>query len=116
MSLEIRLTTWLFGKFVGHDQFGNRYYVGKKPAADGRIRRWVMYNGLAEASKVPPEWHGWLHYMSDTLPEATPKNYKWQKPHMQNLTGTDLAYLPSGHITKGGVRKKATGDYTAWQP
>lgn len=116
MSFEIRLTTWLFGKIIGQDQFGNRYYIGKKPAANGRNRRWVVYKGTAEASKVPPVWHAWLHYMTDELPTTQPENYSWQKSHVQNLTGTDLAYRPPGHIQSGGMRKKATGDYEAWQP
>ena len=35
---------------------------------DARKRRWVIYNGYAEASKVPPDWHGWLHYTFDEPP------------------------------------------------
>jgi NADH:ubiquinone oxidoreductase subunit len=116
MSFEIRLYTWLFGKFAGKDQFGNRYYTSKKAQANGRLRRWVVYKGAAEASKIPPLWHGWMHHMTDIIPSETPDNYSWQKEPLPNLTGTDHAYLPPGHILNGGVRKKATGDYEAWQP
>ena len=34
------LTTWLWGRLVGTDEYGNRYYQSK---ADKR--RWVLYNG-----------------------------------------------------------------------
>ena len=59
--------TWLFtkmrGEFVGSDAEGNRYYQDKKTIAGLRRKRWVIYNGEAEASRVPPEWHGWLHHV-----------------------------------------------------
>ena len=51
------LTTSLYGEFVGEDEFGNRYYRtkgGKIDPALGFERRWVIYNGVAEASSVPP--------------------------------------------------------------
>ena len=68
-TLSTRLYTNARGQFVGEDEHGNRYYQdlsGKGPA--GPPRRWVIYEGLAEASKVPPEWFGWLHYTVDTPP------------------------------------------------
>ena len=61
------LLTWLRGARVGSDEYGNRYYrlKGDKPQRLGggrfsRERRWVIYKGDAEGSKVPPEWHAWL--------------------------------------------------------
>ena len=49
-----RLTIWNQGRFVGEDDFGNRYYEQKKGVGPaGRPRRWVTYTDLAEASKVP---------------------------------------------------------------
>jgi NADH:ubiquinone oxidoreductase subunit len=53
--------TWLYGEFVGDDEEGNRYFRTKGGKIDptlGFERRWVVYNGLAEASRVPPSWHG----------------------------------------------------------
>src|SRR3546814_17367741 len=106
MDVGLRLFTWLNGKLVGEDAFGNRYYVHKSGRQrDGRQMRWVAYNGLAEASKVPPEWHGWLHHLTDTPPEATAPRYAWQKEHMPNLTGTRYAYRPPGHVLQGGKRE-----------
>lgn len=116
MSLGTRLFTWLKGETVGEDAFGNRYYREKKRMAGYRERRWVIYKGEPEASKVPPEWHGWLHHITDALPDANASSYEWQKPHMPNLTGTDLAYRPPGHTLKGGQRARSTGDYEPWRP
>ncbi|HUS97083.1 MAG TPA: NADH-ubiquinone oxidoreductase subunit NDUFA12 family protein, partial [Hyphomicrobiaceae bacterium] len=82
-----------------------------------RPRRWVIYTDLADASKVPPEWHGWLHYTVDTPPTDEDYTAKpWQKPHRMNLTGTSAAYRPDGSILTPAQRPKATGDYTAWRP
>lgn len=113
MTIGTRIFTALKGHLVGKDEFGNKYYQTKKADKDGKKKRWVMYNGMAEPSKVPPSWHGWLHYTTD---EVLANKYNWQKQHKPNLTGTDLAYFPPGHARSGGERKAATGDYEAWQP
>lgn len=113
-----RTTIWASMRFVGEDQFGNKYYVQRKGVGPvGKPRRFVTYKNLAEASKVPPEWHGWLHYTVDTPP--TEEQYEpkpWQKPHVANMTGTPQAYRPAGSILTAAKRPKATGDYKAWQP
>ena len=69
MTIGTLLFTWWKGERVGTDEFGNRYYREKpgrqlRPGGgrDSRERRWVLYKGEAEASKVPPEWHAWLHH------------------------------------------------------
>jgi len=111
-TLGTLLTTWLSGAPVGTDDFGNRYYQNK----DGS-RRWVIYNGTVEASRVPPDWHGWLHHTYAEPPTKEPlKTRAFEKPHQPNLTGTDGAYRPSGSLKNGGVRPSATGDYQAWKP
>lgn len=105
-------------KFMGMDSFGNRYYTAKPRKGYKRQRRWVIYNGAPEASKIPPEWHGWMHHQTDVAPDSDEKSFrrKWQKPHQQNLTGTHDAYRPPGHLLKGGKREETTGDYEAWSP
>lgn len=102
---------------VGEDDQGNRYFEEKKPSLDGRKRRYVLYKGYAEPSKVPPDWHGWLHYVIDAPPteQALPRR-RWEKDHVPNLTGTPFAYRPPGSLASGGERAKATGDYEAWTP
>ena len=120
MTLGTRLYTWLRGEQVGADAAGNRYYRDKTGASRGdglREKRWVMYNGDAAASRVPPEWHGWLHHIVvDAPPPGGPATKPWQKPHLPNRTGTAEAYRPPGHEFKGGKRAAATGDYEPWTP
>ncbi len=111
--------TWLCGERVGTDAFGNRYYRSRRAShkRHGRERRWVVYKGIDEASKVPPEWHAWLHHISAApLTDVAAKARPWQKPHLPNLTGTPYAYRPKGHDLRGGKRAHATGDYEPWTP
>ena len=116
-TIGTRIYTLFKGKQVGTDEFGNRYFVEKSPAKNRRRKRWVLYKGIDEASKVPAHWHGWLHYTHDDLPGTQPaKKYDWQKEHIPNLTGTTGAYVPPGHLLKGGHRAPTTADYTAWKP
>lgn len=105
-------------KLVGQDTAGNKYYRAKPRKGYKRERRWVIYDGAPEATKVPPEWHGWLHHQTDQVPADGQQSFRrpWQKPHQPNRTGTQEAYRPPGHILEGGKRDKATGDYEAWQP
>jgi len=114
------LTTSLYGEFVGEDEFGNRYYRtkgGKIDPALGFERRWVIYNGVVEASSVPPSWHGWMHHTVDVPPtQETVVPRPWWKPHRPNLTGTPGAHRPTGSTLAQGRRPKATGDYKAWIP
>ncbi len=116
-SVQIKWFTLRRGTLVGTDQFGNRYFKDDKRLLHGRERRWVLYAGEPEASKVPPEWHGWLHHsMPQPLSEISDYHKAWVKPHKPNLTGTSAAYHPPGHQLAGGQRDKATGDYWAWTP
>ncbi|HTV89269.1 MAG TPA: NADH:ubiquinone oxidoreductase subunit NDUFA12 [Stellaceae bacterium] len=116
------LLTKLRGQYVGADDYGNRYYrlKGDRPARLGggrfsRERRWVIYNGEPEASKVPAEWHAWLHHMVNEVPQMRQK-YPWEKPHQPNMTGTRFAYRPPGSVLRGGHRAAAAGDYEPWTP
>jgi len=79
-------------QLMGTDSFGNTYYQHKK-------RRWVLYQGLEEGSKVPPLWHGWLHKTTNAVPREAAA-YPWQKPHQPNLTGTPHAYVPWWPLAK----------------
>ncbi|RZJ17162.1 MAG: NADH:ubiquinone oxidoreductase subunit NDUFA12 [Brevundimonas sp.] len=106
------------GEHVGTDDFGNRYYLSRDNVSyDGRRRRWVIYNGYADASKVPAEWHGWLRYTLDEPPTVAPlRRRAWEKDHLPNLSGTPMAWRPSGSLANEGQRPAATGDYQAWTP
>lgn len=118
-TLGIRFTILRRGLLVGRDDYGNTYYEAKdaSDSYDGRKRRWVTFTGYAEASKVPPEWHGWLHHTFIEPPTTAPLPRRiWEKDHRPNLTGTIHAYKPKGAISRGGERQRATGDYEAWTP
>ena len=102
------------GQFVGEDEFGNRYY--RAVVAPLGERRWVIYAGVAEASRIPTGWHGWMHHTVDVPPSQ--EQYvarEWQRPHRPNMTGTAEAYRPPGSILTDG-RSRAKGDYEAWSP
>jgi NADH:ubiquinone oxidoreductase subunit len=102
---------------VGTDAQGNAYYRSKKKLPDGRERRWVIYNGANDASRVPAEWHGWLHGSYDELPESRlPPPKVWEAEHTPNPTGTAAAYRPQGALERGGKRARAAADYQAWTP
>lgn len=101
---------------VGEDAAGNVYYQGGADT-NGVPRRWVIYAGANDASRVSPEWFGWLHHQVDDLPDRSlPPARRWEKPPVPNMTGTELAYRPSGALERGGRRAAATGDYEAWTP
>ena len=108
-TLNTQFYTWRKGNKVGEDAEGNTYY----DSAAGK--RWVIFNGLSEASRVSPEWHGWLHHTWDEPPTDKPLVHKdWEKPHVENLTGTAAAYAPPGSIRKTEPVRRS--DYEAWTP
>lgn len=114
-TVQMMLHTALKGTYVGTDAFGNKYYRAKPRKGYNHERRWVMYAKKTEAAQVPAEWHGWLHHQTNDVPAEVNANRKpWIKPHQNNLTGTDAAYMPPP--LKGKPRAAATGDYVAWQP
>ncbi|MDO5369784.1 NADH:ubiquinone oxidoreductase subunit NDUFA12 [Paracoccus sp. (in: a-proteobacteria)] len=109
-TLGTQVWTSRFGTKVGEDDQGNIYYQ-----TPGGKRRWVIYNGEAEASRVPPEWRGWLTHTYDDPPNRVPLPQKpWEKPHVPNRTGTDAAYHPDGSLYRAEPVPRR--DYDAWQP
>jgi NADH:ubiquinone oxidoreductase subunit len=117
-TLGTRVWTWWRGEFVGEDEFGNRYYraPSRIPASIAE-RRWVIYNGYAEASMIPGSWHGWMHHTVDHLPSERAYVVRdWEKPHVPNLTGTALAYRPPGSILAAEPRDAGEPHYEPWRP
>ncbi len=109
-TLNTQIFTWRKGVKVGEDGQGNVFY---RNADDSK--RWVIFSGEAEASRVDPDWHGWLHRTWDTPPSEAPLAHKpWEKPHEANLTGSALAYAPSGSIRREAPSPRK--DYEAWSP
>jgi len=111
-TIGTAIYSWRNGREVGRDEAGNSYFEGKKGG-----RRWVMYGGANDVSRVPPEWYAWLTRQIDEVPEKSlPPAPKFLKPATPNRTGTAEAYRPSGALERGGRRAAATGDYRAWTP
>ena len=100
-----RIKTILFGKFIGSDEYGNKYYKNKKG------KRWVIYANEIDASKIPVEWYSWIHFMPNKIENIHKlEKHDWQKPHQPNLTGTDSAYYPNKN-NKDATEKK----YKSWK-
>jgi NADH:ubiquinone oxidoreductase subunit len=109
-TLNTQIWTSRHGVKVGEDEQGNVFYRTKDDS-----RRWVIYNGEAEASRISPDWHGWLHRTWDEPPSEAPLPHKpWEKPHQENLTGTPLAYVPPGSLRRAEPAERR--DYEAWTP
>ena len=100
--------TLLTGKLVGKDEFGNKYYSNRKG------KRWVIYKDKVESSKIPPEWHSWIHFLTKNKPPESLNNFKWQKKHEENLTGTEHAHKPEGSLSADS--KKNMKKYEIWKP
>ena len=109
-TIGVRLWTYFSGKLVAKDEFDNRYYTNKNQS-----RRWVVYSGEVEASKVTPEWNNWLRFTSDDIPLEESTRFKWQLGHTPNQTGTINAYSPKSSSFN---RKKSARDldYDKWKP
>ena len=109
-TLGTQIFTWRKGIKVGADAEGNLFFQTR----DGK-RRWVIYNGESEASRVSPDWHGWLHFTWDEPPTTQALAHKsWEQAHQENLTGSETAYAPAGSIRRAAPAPRR--DYEAWQP
>ena len=98
------LKTLFFGKLVGKDEFGNKYYRNKLD------ERWVVYSNNIEATKITSDWYLWMHHTIDKIPVKNEEKYIWQKKHAENRTGTSNSYKPI-KIKKNEKLKK----YDTWK-
>lgn len=78
----MKLVANFFYHKVGKDEFSNQYYVTKNG------KRVVIYNGEAEASKIPSLYYSWLHYTINDFPTGEEERFFWEKGHLPNLSGT----------------------------
>tara|TARA_Y100000590_G_scaffold465918_1_gene639643 strand:+ start:1300 stop:1656 length:357 start_codon:yes stop_codon:yes gene_type:complete len=117
MNLGTIVYTWLKGNFVGEDNMGNKYYTNSKNSSSINAKRWVIYNGEIEASKIPPHWHAWLHKTVNEPPLNYKPRYDWQKEHESNKTGTEDAYFPNSHpLSKSYKKFESESEYESWKP
>ena len=109
-TLGTKLFTFIRGKQVGTDNENNKFYVHKKNSQ----KRWIIYNGLMDASRIPAEWHDWLHYRTDEIPNESDKKLDWYKMHKENSTGTDESYSPD--LSKDKEPAILKKNYEPWRP
>ena len=98
------LKTLFFGKYMGTDGFGNKYYKNKQD------ERWVIYSKDIEATKITSDWFMWMHHTIDKIPNKDKERYIWQKDHLENKTGSKDSYKPV-KIKKNADLKK----YETWK-
>jgi NADH:ubiquinone oxidoreductase subunit len=98
------IKTLFFGKLVGKDKYGNKYYKNKKD------QRWVIYSKSIEATKIPNNWYLWMHHTVNEIPSSDDQEsrYFWQKDHQENLSGTSKAYTPLKINKKNKFKKYET--------
>jgi NADH:ubiquinone oxidoreductase subunit len=79
MSLGIFIYTKIFGKLVGIDELGNKYYESKsRKRWFGKNNRWVIYDKRNElVANIQTRWFKWLHYMSDVPPMKLQTQCHW---------------------------------------
>ena len=106
-TIGTAIYTFFTGKIVGKDEEGNKYY------SNSFGKRWVVYRNRVESSKIPPEWHAWIHFMVNNTPSQNFNKFKWQKKHEENLTGTDRAHKPEGSLASDS--KKNMKKYETWK-
>ena len=100
------LGTWLyskvFGRKVGHDLYGNIYFTNAQ-----NNKRWLLYKQSVDPASIPPDWHCWLHYTSDAVPDSGKNNkrYSWEKT---------LAEVQSSKVSN--KQKDDHNYYTSWNP
>jgi NADH:ubiquinone oxidoreductase subunit len=100
------------GKEVGRDEAGNIYFEHR----DDPARRWVIYSGNNDSSRVPPGWNAWLRGTISDFPKRACRSAAFEQPPQANVTGTAAAFRPAGSLAATGVRAASTGDYQAWKP
>ena len=112
-TIGTKLYTFLKGKKVGEDYFGNSYYESKD-----KKNRWCIYFDQTEASRISPEWNSWLRFISDTCPKDNENTYEWQKLFNGNVTGLDSAYKPDFLRARSSEKSLDSyqSDYKAWKP
>ena len=117
MIIGTKIYTWFYGQFVGRDDFGYKYYCNSKNFKSESAKRWVIYKGEIEASKIPPHWHAWLHKTVNVPPINYSHKHIWQKKHIANMTGTVKAYFPNSHpLSRSNNKKNSKKDYEKWKP
>ncbi|KAE9038327.1 hypothetical protein PR003_g6019 [Phytophthora rubi] len=82
-----------FGRFVGEDENGFKYY--EDPTEVYGQHRWTEYKvdswDEVEGTLLPPQWHLWMHHLTDSLPgEGGQDPANWEKT--ETVAHSDALY------------------------
>lgn len=104
-------------RLVGEDYNGNQYY--ERLDTESNRDRWVIFKGSCklgqEPTLVPPEWHAWLHHVSDENPsnsEFFRQHPKYEAKATMIATDTPLRHQPKGSWFK--PQKRNWLKYQVW--
>ena len=111
-NLPTTLYSIFFGKEVGTDNFGNKYYVHKKNTS----KRWVLYKESVDPTAVSVDWQLWLNNNANEPPAKPEKIFSWQKSRLPNQTGSDEAYHPKSSKYIKNKEKQVNIDSKIWNP
>ena len=104
-----------FGKLMGTDAGGNRYYENLVDYPFGQ-HRWVEPGDAHnyDPTSIPPEWHGWMHHMSD-VPGKCDEELEARKGEIRiGLNRSDAIYDHGVGFTVGSdhaASKKMKGEW-----
>ena len=92
------LKTLFFGKYVGSDDYGNKYYQSKKN------ERWVIYSKNIEATKITSDWYLWMHHTIDKIPDLLKKKIFMAKKTFRKSNWNNNSFKPV-KIKKNNIKK-----------
>lgn len=115
-EIGTRLVTRFWGREVGRDLWGNRYFVTRNPKAGSAARRWVLFADDPAFARIPPLWHLWLNYVTVVPPqtlETPPPDFSHAENAQKNAKDSCLA---PEHVVRGGGRGRSPRAYLPWRP
>ena len=101
-----------FGKKVGVDSFGNKFFIHKKNSN----KRWVLYSKQLDPTAISVEWQLWLNKNTVDIPEKNVKSLFWQKTRLPNQTGSKKAYHPKNKEYNKQKKHSSNSEDKIWRP
>ena len=95
---------FIFGKFVGSDEYGNKYYKSKNN------ERWVVYGKSIEATRITSDWYLWIHHTTDKVPDIKMLNTSGKK-NIKKIKLVLIIVLNLLKLEKVKLKKK----YETWK-
>ena len=112
-NIAIILYSFLYGKKVGEDNQGNRFFIHKK----NKKKRWVLYKEQIDPTNLEVKWQIWLTETNkDKEVNTENRSFKWQKNKKANLTGTLDSYHPVSHSDKEKMYFDKKNKNSVWKP